>query len=708
MQESAVRKTVRTRVSRAVAMVQQRSRRFRRLSRLARRASEAPPRFVAYKLFMGLQRPLWVSAYRLNATGLGHRILHDLTPRQRQSPSDLQPHRKWARLGPAMAITHPDHMRALVAKADRALEHRIPCLGFGEIDLGASIDWHRDYVGEASWPRIASLRIDFVRENEECDVKVPWEISRLQWLVWLGQAWSMTDDSRYVNEFTDILDDWWRNNPVGVGVAWSCPMEAAIRGINVIAALELFWPALNEEYRSLGLHLLSTHASFLRRHPELSDVNGNHYLADLAGVVQLGLAMKTPGDTPYWLKGAIARFEREVVTQVHDDGVHHEHATGYHRLVTELVISTVAYLRASGQGIRPILESSTQTMLEFLSNIAGTSGHIPLIGDSDSGQVVIFGDRHPNDAGALLALGALLFDRPDLFEAIGSLPAEALWHLGADGTQILKGRRSTRSQRQSRLFPDGGYGTLLAGESVVVTRFGSPGLRGRAAHDHDDLTSFTAELCGAPVIIDTGSSTYTGSKARRRTEISQAAHNLFTVGCLPATSNLEMGSVMDVARVIAKAHIVEFDPSPSRPTIVMSHNAFDNIDGIQGYSRRILLSESGARLECIDQVTGEGVHNIQATFHLAATWREVKRTDHVLCFSSDGGDELWIGPSELWDVNVERVFTAPLYGCREPSLRLRLAAEVPLPVRVATYFEVTPSNRKPGARSRTDRIHEWL
>lgn len=707
MRVGAVQLAMRTRVSWLIDLAHQKSRRFRRLSRLARRAREAPPRFLVHKLFLAAQRPLWVGAYCLNATRIGHRILHDLTPRPRQRFSGLQLHREWQQLASHLAESHPDYMEELVAKADRALEHRIPCLGFGEIDLGASIDWHRDYVANASWPRIASLRIDFVREDEESDVKVPWEINRLQWLVWLGQAWSLTNDSRYLTEFTDTLKNWWRDNPVGIGVAWTCPMEAAIRGINLIAAFELFWPALDQKFQAFGQHMLSTHASFLRRHPELSDVNGNHYLADLAGIVQLGQALTTADARPRWLDGAIEQFEREVDLQFHDDGVHHEHATGYHRLVTELVLGTVAYLQASGCAISRMLEARAQAMLDFLANIVGPDGAIPLIGDSDSGQVLIFGDEHPNDVNPLLALGALLFARSDLWRGDSSVPGGALWHLGPRGIELWKNQGRQRLQCQSRLFPVGGYATLRAAESVVVTRFGSAGLRGRAAHDHDDLTSFTAQLLGIPVIIDTGSSTYTGSRARRRAEISPAAHNRFIVGGR-SSANLEMGSVMDVVRAMGTAEVLEFDPSPDCPAISMSHDAFNSIGGIQDYSRTIVLIDQGTALTCIDRVNGKGIHKIQATFHLAPIWDEVSGTDHRLRLLSEEGEELRIDISELLDVQVDRVMTAPLYGYREQSLRLRLSANLPLPICVSTHFELGPSRPATGAKSQTGRMREWL
>ena len=52
------------------------------------------------------------------------------------------------------------------------------------------------------------------------DVKVPWELSRFQHLNILGQAYVLTRDNKYAEEFADQITDWIKNNPVCFGVNW--------------------------------------------------------------------------------------------------------------------------------------------------------------------------------------------------------------------------------------------------------------------------------------------------------------------------------------------------------------------------------------------------------------------------------------------------------------------------------------------------------
>jgi len=477
---------------------------------------ETPLSFLIRKGFTILCLPIWNTAYRINATRLGNLALHDLSsdafdlPCRGVGPAEVpgEPGYPWPPnydgAADVLRRTDPRYVESLRARADRAAAHSVPVLGFGELDIGTPIDWHRDHTTGARWPSTAALRLDYVRPMEQSDVKVPWEVNRLQFLPWLGQAWLLSGDITYVSAASDIMKDWANSNPVGVGIAWSCPMDVAIRGINLRVALLMLGSGFDDPTKTLVLRLLRVHLSFLRRHPELSDINGNHYLINLAGIVQLGLATTIGMPKPPWLSRAITTFTAETLRQTHADGVHIEHSTNYHRLITDVVLSTLVELGRAGHPV-PDLSARAESMVDFLAQVAGPDGRIPLFGDSDSGQLHILGQAHANDVRPLLALGALLFDRPDLRTNVSDLPHDVVWQLGPGAVAAWHAQPSGSGSSSSRVFRDGGFVVLGSADSKVVTRCGSPGLRGRGGHDHSDLTSFTAVLEGVPLLIDTGS-----------------------------------------------------------------------------------------------------------------------------------------------------------------------------------------------------------
>lgn len=664
-------------------------RRAKRVSRLVRRTREAPLRFVAHKALRTATRPAWNAAYRVNANGAVPPPLRMFATRL--SPSQDEAMHSLSRLSAQLnAPTGLVDRGDLVLRADKAMDNRLQLLGFGEIDLGSAIDWNRDYTTGFRWPDRPALALDFVRPDDFCDVKVPWELSRLQMLVWLSQACRLTSEQRYVRHLETVLASWTRANPVGMGIAWSCPMEAAIRGINMAYACALAWEALRPHARHAACLSLREHLTYLRRHPELSDVNGNHYIADLMGSVGLGALLSSAGRTPTWLPREVEVLDAEVARQVGADGVHHEHATGYHRLVTEMVVHAGVALDHAGIPLPASLANSLTSMLAFLRAVAGPRDHeLPLIGDSDSGQVCILDCASPNSVRTTVALGDALLGRAD-----GDEPAQSgspAWVLRARGRAA--GRTSLDVSPTSRVFQPSGFLVLAGAESRVVARAGPPGLQGRGAHEHADLTSFTAVLGGLPVVVDPGCSTYTGDRIVRRNELSAGAHNLVILGGRDPF-RLRQGSVMDVVSPSACGAIDELDVGARQ--VRMHHNGYVDADGNPLVHRRLTLSDDGRFLACEDEIQGTGRSLATRRILLGPAWWDPESVrpgeirfrhmscDAVLGISFDAGGVVGTG------------WVAPTYGCRESTHSVMFDGEISLPAVLTCTFRLMMRTRKTG------------
>jgi hypothetical protein len=74
----------------------------------------------------------------------------------------------------------------ILEAGDRAINRKINLLGTGDIDLGTPVDWLKDYKTGDRWPPAFCRSIDYVNRGRPSDVKIPWEISRLQWLIPAG------------------------------------------------------------------------------------------------------------------------------------------------------------------------------------------------------------------------------------------------------------------------------------------------------------------------------------------------------------------------------------------------------------------------------------------------------------------------------------------------------------------------------------------
>src|SRR5213593_93269 len=85
--------------------------------------------------------------------------------------------------------TLSEHSRRLIlAFADEIRAGRYPFLGYGTAELGTQPKWNVDFVSGAEWPSTRLEGRECVR-HDGSDVKVPYELSRLQFLPVLGKAY---------------------------------------------------------------------------------------------------------------------------------------------------------------------------------------------------------------------------------------------------------------------------------------------------------------------------------------------------------------------------------------------------------------------------------------------------------------------------------------------------------------------------------------
>ena len=205
------------------------------LLRKARHGLRKPPGYILRRIvmeakaeaerFWGPRRARRFDQHALlRATSAGS--LDELWRRLRQQPY----------LGPAHPVDAAEYERLcpgdasrIFAQAEAALAHRVDLLGSGPVELGRDIDWHKDYKTNLSWPREYCHTIDYMNPGRPSDVKFPWELSRMQWLIPAGQAYFLTGDERYAVGVRQVIEQWIQSNPYGYGVNWGCTMEVALR-----------------------------------------------------------------------------------------------------------------------------------------------------------------------------------------------------------------------------------------------------------------------------------------------------------------------------------------------------------------------------------------------------------------------------------------------------------------------------------------------
>lgn len=571
----------------------------------------------------------------------------------------------------------PGESQRVLHAADRACNRSVDLLGTGPITLGSPIDWSHDYRVDMGWPPGFARAIDYVNRDRPSDVKIPWEISRLQWLIPAGQAYLLVGEERYAAAVRDVLEEWIRANPLAYTVNWSCTMEAALRIFTWTWFFHVFAPSpswSDDGFRVRFLSALYLHGDFTRRHIEKADINGNHYTADLAGLVMAGLFFDTVGDGPRWAAIGWQGLCQELPKQVYADGVDFEGSVPYHRLVFELFLWPALFRHALGDTIPSDYSERLRRMAHFTAAYSRSDGTSPLLGDADDGRALPFGSQPVGDHRYLIGLAAAAFDDAELKACFAGPRSELAWILGLERAAAFPSAgRAVPSAR----FSDGGCYVMRDGGTHVFIDCAPVGLAGRGGHGHNDALSFEAWLDGVPLVMDCGSYVYTASFEMRNRFRSTRCHNTPLVDGQEINRFVHpdnLWTLHDDARPIC----LQWRADETEDVFVGAHYGYQRL-GVE-VQRTIRLDKALRSLEVIDVVSGRGQHDVAIPLHLAPDVAIDKRGSAVNLWSGGRGFEIIANTRNDWTVHVEPCSIAPSYGVLVPSQRLVWESHGPLPV----------------------------
>lgn len=320
------------------------------------------------------------------------------------------------------------------------------------------IDWQLDLKSGFRWSEATWYRDIRYGDVRGADVKVPWELGRLQHLPQLAlasaAARAVTDGARaerFELEFRNQCLDFISANPPRFGVQWAMTMDVAIRASNMLLAWALFTAGgsvFDDEFGDVFHRSMLEHGLHIASNLEWSDgFRGNHYLADIVGLLIVAACLEPTPTTDGWLALAARELLDEIELQFNAEGSNREGSTAYHRLSAELATYGVAFLLAvpaeriaslrlpvhrHADGRSSPVSVDTLARIgrarAFTADIMKADGRVPQIGDNDNGR--------------LFKLAPVMRTSED--RASGNLQEEHLDHRHLlDAIDGLLGRRST-------------------------------------------------------------------------------------------------------------------------------------------------------------------------------------------------------------------------------------------------------------------------
>jgi hypothetical protein len=559
---------------------------------------------------------------------------------------------------------------ATIRQANKTVNGIYNLLGSGDVVLN-SLNWHYDFKSGFQWPPGKFYR-KYLQEgiDSNSDVKVPRELSRCHHLLNLGLAFKLTNNEKFAEICISQIENWIDENPLMYSINWGCTMDVAIRAVNWMWTLALISNSKgldNQTVERIKVSLYQ-HGWFIFRNPEKELFNNhNHYLADLAGQIHLGLIFSNFEEPRKWLNNGKKELFREIRMQILPSGMSYERSTNYNRLVLELVLIPVLLLKNNSHEIPQDIWYRLEKMFEFIMYSLKPDGNSPIIGDQDNGRLLPFGVEEINNFRYLLSLGALLFNRSDFkyhgdgFNIYCSLLAgervSEKWNKIPDIPSFL----------ESRAFPDSGLYIMRKNNNYLLFNASGKGLYPElesGTHTHSDLFSFELFTQGKSFFIDPGSYLYTADADQRMLFRSTKMHNTVTIDS-ESQNNIRREELWDFSRD-AVPTVLTWISNNNQDHVTAIHNGYTRLLEPVLHERTIIFDKIKEKWVIIDSFTGKGYHKIEWFFHFdfGIDFKMSGNTAETCCEDNKNIILTFEQKSEL-SLRKEKSFISKSYGNRE-------------------------------------------
>jgi hypothetical protein len=293
------------------------------------------------------------------------------------------------------------------------------------------IDWQKDFKCGYRWDQKKYYTDQKGEELPGVDIKVPWELGRLQHLPQMAYVALIdaTQSKTLLREFKNQVLDFIATNPPRFGVQWVCTMNVGIRVANMVLAYEMMQKAddyniLDDDFKMYFARSVYEHGEHIVNNLEYSkSLTSNHYLSNIAGLLFAAATLASNDKVDQWLGFAVQEIIGEMNKQFNEDGSNAESSTSYHRLCSEIMVYASALiiglksekLNALKQystrhwHVQPILRKYAEqdyrivedqiilpswyinklyNSARFTLSITKPTGEVTQVGDNDSGRFV--------------------------------------------------------------------------------------------------------------------------------------------------------------------------------------------------------------------------------------------------------------------------------------------------------------------------------
>lgn len=502
--------------------------------------------------------------------GIGHRILEAST-QQRQA------------IGDAAAKTLSGAFSALgVSWPQRNHDDLFP----------ASL-WRLDPLTGKAWPgpETYTFDVDFRHAKGQGDIKLVWEIARLQQLPVLAAHALLTGDRHALATIETGIASWHEANPPFRDTGWASGIEVALRAISLIVTHDMVRDRLSAGCKAHVGEILAASHYWLKRFPSKFSSANNHRVAELTGEYLTGLALGRE------TAGAVAELKAESLRQFLPDGCGAEQSVTYAAYSAEFLLCCMLAAREHGQSFGSATEQRLLAFADFIAWLPQTAG----FGDDDEGRVVTLGNETGYARSVASAIGGFLS---------GSRGT------GGDFRSLFFGKPTDAAAIKRdglRIFHNGGLSVwrskLAEKPTELIFDHGPLGYLAIAAHGHADALSIAIFIDGEPVLVDPGTYAYGAGGVWRDWFRSTPAHNTLNID--GESQSLMAGAFNWSHKAVAALTETAAEPNWS---LAAEHDGYLQRFGVL-HRRRLARTDDA--IHVTDQLIGAS-RNAELVFQLAA------------------------------------------------------------------------------------------
>lgn len=563
-----------------------------------------------------------------------------------------------------------DNKDEIIKLADLALKHKFDLLGSGLVEL-SPITWNCDFKSGYTWAN-GKFYKDYVLKNKKggADVKVPWELSRCHHLLWLGQAYQITQNEKYAYEIIHQIDNWIDENKCMYSINWTCSMDVAIRSVNWIYALNMIIDSgcMDDLFSKKTTKSLYEHYLFILWNLEKwFPYSANHYAANVSGLLFLCEFFSEILQNQVVKDFIENEFYTEIRSQILPSGIHFEKSISYHRLVTELFFFTYLLQVRLHRDIPNDIHYRIKSLVDSIYWFTRKDGTVPLIGDNDDGRFLPFIKSDLYNYNYLLKLGKSIFTEINSPYFNIEKYDPYIFYLNRNYYSLCKSLFYENPTDSLRVFTDAGFAIVknsnfhLIFNNIGLSRYPSKSKDLNSSHTHSDLLSFVFSYNSIPVFIDSGTYVYTSDIKKRNFFRKTMSHNALVF------NDLDQYGILD-NDIFSLSNYVKVNPIKilDNNSICSSYEFSNKKNETIKHLRELRYDEKKYNFQILDSFVFKGNQTLKWYFHLSPFVSIFEINSKGVILVIDGKRfELVIESDKYYNIISKESLFSPSYGILE-------------------------------------------